>query len=598
MIETTSGGGGAWDAIWESAGRLTDEGYVVEFSIPFSQLRFQKTTSGQTWGLSITRQRPRDRGYFLRTEARDRDLSCQRCQYSKITGFVGIVGGKNLEINPTITGINTDEREEIDEPLENTAQDVEFGVTALWGFRPNASLSATINPDFSQVEADAAQLGINQRFSLFFEEKRPFFLEGANYFETPINAVYTRTVVSPNWGAKITGKEGRNGFGVYVAEDDVTALLFPGTEESDREIFDEGHHTAVLRYRRDVGRTSSLGAIVTARSGDDYSNAVYGVDGMLRLGPSDIIRFQALGSQTEYPEEIREEYDQPDGTLEDTAFMANYFHDSERWLWGLYLEQFGEDFRADSGFVPQVGARALWGGLWRVWRGDDTSWYTRNSLGAEVSQSEDIDGNLLSREAEVGWSFSGGMRSNTRIEIDYGDEVVEGVSIPDQMGVRFRGSFWPSGNLEFGLHGRIGDQVDYANIQPGEQVRLKPWLTWRPGKHWEVNLNHEYRDLDVEGGRLFKANLSQMRLVYYLNVRTFVRAILQYTDVERNPALYEDEVEAHESRLFSQLLFSYKLNPRTVIFLGYSDTTNSDDSFNDVLMNRSVFIKLGYAWLL
>jgi hypothetical protein len=588
---------GSFDAIWDSAARLTDEGYVVELAIPFSQLRFQKTKEGQTWGFGIVRQQPRDRIYRSRSQPWDRDVDCFLCQLSTMYGFTGVEPGRNLELDPTVTGLRSEGREEIDGPVETT-ENFELGLTAIWGFSPNSAVAATINPDFSQVEADVAQLGINQRFALFFPERRPFFMEGADYFDTPINAVYTRTMVSPDWGVKLTGKEGRNAFGVYAVEDDVTSLLFPGSESSNGELFEQGNRTGIFRYRRDIGKNSTLGALVTGRDGDGYSNLVYGIDGTLWVTKSDIIRFQGLGSQTEYPEEIQDEYDQPDGTLQDTALLIDYSHHTENWDWGAVYEDLGNDFRADSGFVPRVGVRTAHARLARVWRGDDTNWYTRNSIGGDLNYSEDQDGNLLGREVEVSWRFEGGMQSRSFIEYEQADEVFQGELFPDLQGVRFSGSFYPSNNLRLGLSGNIGDQVDYANSQAGDEINILPNLNWRPGTHWEIDLNHEYKTLDVAGGRLFTANLSQIRLVYYLNVRTFFRAIVQHTDIERNPSLYEDEVKAHETRLFTQLLFSYKLNPRTVVFVGYSDTTDSNDILEDVAMNRSVFIKLGYAWLL
>jgi hypothetical protein len=104
--------------------------------------------------------------------------------------------------------------------------------------------------------------------------------------------------------------------------------------------------------------------------------------------------------------------------------------------------------------------------------------------------------------------------------------------------------------------------------------------------------------LDVEEGRLYTANLSQLRLVYQFNIRTFVRAIVQYTDVARDLGLYDDpeDVDAKTNQVFTQLLFSYKVNPRTVLFLGYSDNREGDENIDLLQENRSVFLKIGYAW--
>jgi hypothetical protein len=325
---------------------------------------------------------------------------------------------------------------------------------------------------------------------------------------------------------------------------------------------------------------------------------VCGVDGTFKFSNTDRLMFQALRSETEYPAEIQEEYDQPAGDFGDHAFTIDYTHDAQNWLWGAIYNDIGEGFRADSGFLPRVGARMLDAMLQRRFWGDDNTWFSNMSIGGEFDYTEDQEGNLLSREIEIGWTFRGGLRSSAEIELEHVDEAYEGRLFPDQRGVRFNGRFWPTRNLTFRLEGSVGDQIDYTNTQPGEELRLAPGVTWRPGVHWELDLDHDYSRLDVEGGRLLTANLSQARIVYYLNLRTFVRAIVQYTDVERDPDLYQEAVQVRENRFFTQLLFSYKLNPRTVVFVGYSDTSDSNDQYNDVVMNRTVFIKLGYAWLL
>ena len=139
--------------------------------------------------------------------------------------------------------------------------EAEAGISVRWGITPNISLNAAINPDFSQVEADFAQLDVNERFALAFPEKRPFFLEGADFFTTPLNAVFTRTVSDPRYGLKLTGKEGDNSFGAFLTEDSVNNILIPGRETSRSVFLDDTVRDSVLRYRRDIGSTSSLGVL-------------------------------------------------------------------------------------------------------------------------------------------------------------------------------------------------------------------------------------------------------------------------------------------------------------------------------------------------
>ena len=145
-------------------------------------------------------------------------------------------------------------------------------MTARWGITPNVILNATVNPDFSQVEADVAQLDVNTRFALFYPEKRPFFLEGIDFFATPLNTVFTRTIVDPLGGLKLTGKSGANAYGVFVARDEVNNIVLPSNQGSDFVSQERGVTSAVARYRRDVGSTSTVGAIYTGREGGTYHN--------------------------------------------------------------------------------------------------------------------------------------------------------------------------------------------------------------------------------------------------------------------------------------------------------------------------------------
>jgi len=190
--------------------------------------------------------------------------------------------------------------------------DPEFGLSGRWGITPNVKLNATLNPDFSQVEADVAQLEVNERFALSYPEKRAFFLEGADLFQTPTRLVFTRSIVDPVGGVKLSGKEGKNVFGVFAASDRVTSLLIPANQGSAQGLLQEEVHTGVARYRRDIGRSSTVGATYTGRVGEGYFNHVAAVDGFLRLSPSNFVRAQLAFSGTEYPDTVVRAFRQSD----------------------------------------------------------------------------------------------------------------------------------------------------------------------------------------------------------------------------------------------------------------------------------------------
>jgi len=591
--ETTS-----WDAIWYSAGRITEEGYVVELAIPFHQLRFPSGGEELTWGFDAVRFYPRSDRVRIASQPMDRGVSCYLCQISKATGFEGASAGRNIELVPTLTAGRTDEREDFPEgDLQDGSAETELGLTAKWGITPSLTGNLALNPDFSQVEADVAQLDVNNPFALFYPEQRPFFLEGADIFSTPLDTVFTRNVADPLWGGKISGKQSIHGLGVFVAQDQVTNLLFPGSEGSDSDSFDFKTIDSVLRYRRDFGNASAIGALFTGREGDNYHNRVAGVDGVYRITDTHSLRFQALGSQSLYPDDIAEDYDQPMGSFSDQAYLLGYSHDSRNWRGWARYQDIGEDFRADMGFMPQVDFREGSTGFEHNWWGKEGDWYNRIELGSELERKEDQTGQLLQQEWRV-WSGVGGpLQSFVWLNLSLAEQGYEG-EVFNANAVRTFFRIQPSGMFSFDMFSRIGGQVDFDNVQQGDAVRLVPNFRLNLGRHVQAQLRHTYEQLDVDDGRLFTANLSQLRFVYQFNIRTFVRAIVQYTDIDRDLSLYDDpeDVDAKTNQVFSQLLFSYKVNPRTVLFLGYSDNREGDEN-NDLLQeDRSVFLKIGYAW--
>ena len=388
-IENWPGDPAEWDAIWESAARTTPWGWSAELRIPFSSIRFQRSDAPQVWGFDAIRGYPRDRFRQMGCFPRDRNNDCYLCQAVKIEGFEDVSPGHNLEVVPALTASRAQTRPDLAGPYADAEDEVEAGVTATWGFSPNMALAATFNPDFSQVEADARLLDVNEPFALFYPEKRPFFMEGADFFATPMKAVYTRMVRDPAWGVKLTGKEGPHTVGAYVVEDDVTNLVFPGAEGSSSTTLRRSSTAAVARYKLDVGNAFTLGLLATARQGQDYRNRVAGFDVDVRLSRQDRIQLQVLRSSTRYPRRVAEEFDQPRGEFGDLAAQVFYTRTGRRVsLWALGQLR-GKDFRADLGFMPQVGTRRGETGVSIDWIGTDDTWYSAINLSAKLERIDD-----------------------------------------------------------------------------------------------------------------------------------------------------------------------------------------------------------------
>ena len=589
----------SWDAIWSSAGRITDSGYVVEMAVPFSSLRFPRTSGPQTWGIDALRYYPRDSRRRMGLHPQNRDVDCYVCQFSKLRGFAGITPGRNLEINPTVTGGYREEREELDGPFGDGEDDSELGLTVGWGVTPNVRVSGTLNPDFSQVEADVAQLDVNTQFALFFPERRPFFLEDADFFDTHLNAVFTRNVADPTWGLRTTGKVGKHAFGAFVAEDELTNLIFPGDQGSDSDSFDFKTSDAVLRYRRDLRSNSAIGALYTSREGSGYSNRVAGIDGQLRFSKSDTLDFQYLRSQTRYPPFVAADFDQPTGAFDDDAWRLTYVHADRDWRGWFVYEDFGDGFRADMGFIPRVGIQHARGGMARTWWGEGEDWYEQLRVGVNYDRVEDQQNRRLEGTSEAWFNYHGPRQSRFDLWGWRRNRFFDGIEFDENL-IGTWLAIEPTGKTRLGLVATFGDRVDFANARPGESLVVEPSLRLDLGKRLRTRLSHRLSRLDVDGGTLFEAGLTQARFVYQLNLRTFFRAIFQYTDIDRDLALYQEpeDFEARTRELFTQLLFSYKINPRTVLFLGYSDNYRGDQDVELTRENRALFLKVGYAWVL
>jgi hypothetical protein len=589
----------SWDMIWESKGRITATGYEVEIALPFNQLRFPNTSGVQTWGFDVGRSYPRSSRHRMNASGRDWNQSCWVCQFDKLTGLEGLEPGLNLEITPTVTASRTDELDEFpDGQLETGDEDTDAGLTVRWGVTPNMTLTGTLNPDFSQVEADVAQLNVNTRFALFFPEKRPFFLEGVDAFNTPNRLVFTRTVVDPEWGVKLAGKQGANGLGIFAAEDTLNSLIFPSSQGSQSTQLDQSVTSGVVRYRRDVGASSAIGLLYTGREGDDYHNRVMSIDGFFRPRETDTLLIHYVRSDTLYPSAVAEEFGQPEGEFSDDFWEVRYQFSNRNWYFAVDYEDYGTDFRTDSGFVPRVGIlKAQSVGSRNFW-GDDDSWYDQWVLGYYVNRTEDQDGQLTDEIYQVYGSVAGPLQSVIDLSTMQRKEFFSGILYEGLDWTRLALQIQPTGSLRLSLSGSLGDTIDYANNQLAEETVISPAFEAKIGKHINAGFDHTLQRLDVPGGELFEANLSQLKLVYNFTSRMFVRGILQRLDIERDPDLYTFETEPELETLFSQFLFSYKLNARTVLFAGYSDNQLGLQNIRTTRTDRTLFFKIGYAWIL
>jgi hypothetical protein len=587
----------SWNGIWDSVGQITENGYTVEVSIPLKQLRFAETDSIQTWGVEILRQYPRDRVTMISSQEMDRDVSCYLCQISKMQGFDDLEPTRNLEIIPTVTALSIENRDPIIDDWEREDFDPEGSLDVRWGITQDIYLNATINPDFSQVEADSTRLDVNNTFSLFFPERRTFFLDGADYFDTYENLVHTRNIASPEYGLKLTGKTGDHTYGVVAANDETTSFIIPKSLSSRiASIKDMKSKVAIGRYRMDLFENSTIGALVTDRRGSGYNNTVVSIDASLRPTDSDTISIQSMYSSSDYPLMIQDQYSQ-ESSISDHSHVIEYQHNDRRWDWRLGYYDWGDDFRADLGFINRVDFKHIVATVGHTWRWDGDGFFSRIRFAADYDRTEDQSGLRLEEETEFFLNMDGPKQSYLNGLFGGSETYWNGKYFDEQFNMINVG-FSPTPNLTISSLIRYEDVVDFANTRLGYSKRWGPRIRYRFGRHFLLDVGHQFQDFESDREHLFSANLTDVRATYQFDTRSFLRLTIQYADRERNQDNYLYPIEGRSRDLGAQLLYSYKVNAATRFFFGYSDSGFQNDDYNSIeYTNRTFFAKFSYAWL-
>lgn len=587
----------SWNGIWDSAGQINDAGYVVELAIPFKQLRFSRRDGAQTWGIDLVRNYPRSRNNRIASSRKERGISCYLCQIGKANGFADLEPSRNLEIIPTITSAAVENRDPAVGNWDGDGIDPEGGLDVRWGITQDMYLNATLNPDFSQVEADSAQLNINNTFSLFFPERRTFFLDGADYFDTFENLVHTRNISDPDYGLKLTGKSGDHTYGLLTANDTNTSFLIPGNLRSRvASLGEEESKVAIGRYRFDIFDNSTIGALVTDRRADDYNNTVTSIDATLRPSDQDTISIQSMRSSSNYPTLIQGRYDQA-SSLSDSSHRIEYRHNDRYWDWRVGYTDVGTDFRADLGFINRVDFKFFVTTVGRTWRGDGDDFFSRIRFAADYDRTEDQSGLKLEEEVEFFLNMNGPKQSFLNGLFGGSKTYWNGQYFDEQFNQIVIG-FTPTADLRISSQIRYEDVVDFANTRLGKSRRYGPNISYLLGTHMQLDLRHTLQQFEVDGGRLFTANLTDLKTTYQFSARSFLRFTLQYTDNERNQDLYLSPVQKSSKELTTQLLYSYKVNAATRFFIGYSDEGFQNDAYDSIeRTNRTIFAKFSYAWL-
>jgi Domain of unknown function (DUF5916) len=600
ITDDSSGEDSSPDFYWDSAAKVNGQGWVLEMRVPFSSLRYAEKDP-QTWRIMLYRNYPREFRYQFFSTKLPRGGNCFICRSNFLVGLQGLPKGGSIVVAPYVTGSQVASPEgDLGSPLENDDPEADGGIDAKWTPNENTALDVTINPDFSQIESDVAQIGANERFALFFPEKRPFFLEGIELFATPLQAVYTRTITSPRWGARGTGRFGATSYTALLAEDrGGGSVILPGPNESDFADQDFRSYVFLGRMRRDLGRSflSLLGTAREIRGGGH--NRVLGPDFEWRPTDSDQITGQLLFSQSETPNRpnLTDEWD--GRKISGHAGEIWWFRTTRTQDYFAWYRDVADEFRADNGFVPQVGYRRSYGEAGYTFRPTGVVRRIRTFFIAHYDAER--DGALIFRRVMPGVAIDATWNSFIRFEAQL-DKVRAGNQTFDRNRVGYILESSPGRLLNrVGINGAIGEEVDFANSRPAEGGTINGFATLRPTDHLELRFDGSRRWLDVDAedgrsGRLFTATVARLRSQYTFSARMFLRLIGQWVETKRDPSLYTFETTRRDGDLSASALFAYKLNWQSVLFVGYGDNRALTENEDLERAERQLFVKISYAF--
>ncbi|MCY4400391.1 MAG: DUF5916 domain-containing protein [Gemmatimonadetes bacterium] len=614
------------DFVWESEGRIEDWGYEIEVKIPFKSIRFPEAAE-QDWGIQVTRKIQRV-GFDESWAPVTKDVANQLALAGSLKGLRDLDRGLFLELNPVLTGSRQGSYDSDAGAFARDPVTGEFGFNAKYGLTSNLTLDGTYNPDFSQVEADAGQIAINERFALFFEEKRPFFLEGTEIFSMPKNLVYTRTVVNPVAGAKLTGKVGDFQVGYLGAVDDA------GSAAGNTVV-------NLFRTRRDLGSASNIGMVYTDRtaSRDDY-NRLVGLDSRFVFRRRYTLTAMGAGSRTATA----------GSGAENGSFLALQLERASPTLtFNLELEDIDHAFDAGSGFIPRVGDTRLQSRVEYNFRGEPGDLVEQFRPGYDATaywEHDDFWSGGKWNEAEIRYGVTTSFRNNitfllagTAYHFDFAADRYDGLATDDGRGgtVPFvadqepfkllhgvGGFIWFNnwerlrGRLRWGWQENpVFDLRLGVPIEVGSGWNADMSLSAYPSRHLSAELGLRYQSLrrERDGTLALEALIPRVKAQYQFTRALFLRGIFEYGSQMRDdqfdpatglPLLHcnsggecSPRHVADANDFSIETLLSYEPSPGTVFFLGY--TRQMEDAtrfrFRDVRPTADgLFAKVSYRF--
>lgn len=571
-----------YDAVWRSEGRLLADGYIVLIAIPFKSIRFA-TGPDKSWGIALMRVIRRNQEYSMWPRITDR-IEAYVPQFARANGLDAAKPGRNLQIIP----YGFFEREHfVDDGRLRRAEEFRGGVDAKLVLRQSLTLDVTVNPDFSQVESDEPQVTVNRRYEVFFPERRPFFVENSGFFQTPENLFFSRRVVSPRFGARVTGKIGAWSVGMLAMDDRA-----PNGAVNNGGATADVARIGVARIQREIGAGSTIGVLMTSdRAGADR-NTVVSADARLKLSPNWVFTGQATRSVASSGAGWRQS---------GSAIFAEIRHKGKHVNYYTIYRDRSPGFRAALGYIPRVDIRQIGNYAGYQWRPEGGALV---SFGPALYTSADWDHSGRLQDWSVETPLTLNFKGPAALEITR----QESYEFYRGRGFRKNGTSF-DGSTErwkwMGLSGsfRFGDDLNYYPARGlssfiARSQDASAAVRFRPGAR--LRFEESYILSRLAGpSTVFINHVIRSKIDYQLTRSFSLRTILDYDAVLPNDRLVNLE---REKRLNIDILGSWVPHPGTAVYIGYGDEYENllPPSFRERVRvpgystGRQMFVKVSY----
>jgi hypothetical protein len=593
----------SFDTLWNTEGRLTPDGYIVFFSIPFKSLRFSHAPQ-QTWGVALYRVilRKSEYDYWPYLTQRVEGLTQQ---FEPVGGLENVSPGRNLQFIPygLLAGDHF-----LNQPVLNSVGPTpsfqntfehRAGLDAKFVAKDALTFDITLNPDFSQVETDDPQVTINQRFAVLFPEKRPFFIENAGFFQTPVSLFFSRQIQDPQFGARITGKAGDWTLGALVNDDRQPGLNQPPGEYDTRAL------DGVVRVAREFGKQSYIGAFASTRDFADTSNRLVSLDARLKFSPNWVADFQATHSWTRQDSNLPQLCQQFVPPPQTTATPPNASSQQGNSLYAdisytgrkFYLlseyNDFSPGFCAELGFIPRVDIRQSYSLASYLFR---PNLHPIVDFGPVASETVDWDHNGILQDWQAAVGVQLDLTRNTTFTVSRGEAYELFANIPFR---KHSTSVYGTSALYkwLTLTGRFtsGTGVNYFPAAPldpflANAKRATLGFTVRPSSRFRIDASALYYRLgDREGSTppgfapgqaIFNNYLVRTKVNYQFSKELSLRVILDYDatlandqllNIQANLGGYAGGPLLPMKQFTTDVLMTYLLHPGTALYVGYNN---------------------------